>query len=87
MADSQSLVGRIIYDEDLRNAITANIPEATFKNNQLVNNSKDFLSVNFCFLNHEITPNENGVVESMTISVSSEVDRLPPELPHQTNNI
>ena len=77
MADAQSLVGRVIFDEELRQAILANVPEATFDKQKLVKKGKAFLSVNMCFLDHEITPKGNAIVESMTLSVAKDTSRHP----------
>jgi hypothetical protein len=65
-------------DEEIRKSLVANVPGAAFnEKNQLVKNTDGFLSVNFCFLDHVITPKEDGIVESMTLSVSKTVNRRP----------
>ena len=67
-SDAQSLVGRIIYNEDLKQALNR-IPNATFSRDQLVKRGNQFLNVNFSFMHHRIALQGNSVQESMRFTV------------------
>lgn len=72
MSASKSLVGRILKDEDMKQAILAGEPHAAFSGDQLVGKEKAFLQINVHFSGHRLQPHNNTVLESMRMIVSGQ---------------
>lgn len=70
MATSKSLVGRFIFDEDIKKAILSSVPQADFDGDKLIRKGKDFLQVNMYFSSHTLQPQEATVEESMRMVIS-----------------
>ncbi len=70
MAFSQSLNNRIILNAELREAILEQVPQLEFNGNQLVEKSKNFLPIEFCFIHHVSRLVENSLEENLTFCVS-----------------
>lgn len=71
MATSKSLMGRIIFDEDIKKAILAKVPQTDFSGDQLIRKGKAFLQVNMHFSGHTMQPREGSVEESMRMVIST----------------
>ena len=77
MANSQSLYGQIIKkDSPLQHAIHENCPNSDFKtwqnSDQYVKLSKltEYLSIEFCFMNHQMPQTSTNSMESIDFAVS-----------------
>lgn len=68
MTIAQSLVGRVIFDRNMQEAILSTVPQAAFSDNQLTKSGKDFLNVDFYFFRHVVHPQGGG--ESMEMVVT-----------------
>ena len=69
---SKSLVGRVFFHDDMKQAIPEHIPQAVFSGNQLGMRGKAFIKVNVYFSSHNIEPKGNTIEESMDMVITSE---------------
>lgn len=74
-ARSKSLVGRIFFDEGMRQAILEDIPQAAFADGKLCKKGKAFLQVSVYFSKHGIQPKDNSIDESMNMVITNEKNR------------
>ncbi len=74
-ARSKSLVGRIFFDDSMRQEILEHIPQATFSDGKLCKKEKEFLQVSVYFSKHGIQPKDNEIEESINMVITNEKNR------------
>lgn len=65
----ETIIGRVIYDEEMKCVLSSKVPEVVFHGNQLRVKEGCYLQLNISFINHKITSGTRSNAESITLAV------------------